>query len=520
MNKRLMVLLFLLALILASCPFQPGGTDDGPYIPLDKYVKKVEFSGQTATVNFSSLDNNNIYLVKINLSSTVVSAADTGGAADAPAGFDIIRNNEPLYEGDDELPRMGHPAADELSANPLPIVGEPPPRARAPFIPPKVGDKREFLVEQYYANGVFVKKGATLRAAGRHGNVWVMDENYNSTNQRKRITDTQAQTLAAKFDIIYPAATNILGYEYGGGPGGDGGRDGDPKIQILVYDIVNATGTVQAAGYFWSKDYYLRSQISSSNEAEIFYIDASQVNDVPDYIYSTLAHEFQHMINFNEKSVKRGRSSASWYNEMLSMMTEDVIADKLGITLANSLHKIRQRIPTFMNSYEQVGITEWNSGNTSASYAKGFAFGAYLLRNYGGANILKSILANNAVNVDSITAALNEFSPGLDFQKALTRFGEVMIFSGSSMPYGVMTFDTTVTRYINGIQYTAYGFDIWKMPFNGGNGPNIFGLTQVNMRPHSLTVHSTAAWKNRSGDFSITLNKPSGENVVLFLMAR
>ena len=509
MNKWYIVFAGILALVFASCP-EPddSGGGGGHYLRLDYCVREVEFAEPTATVHFYNLNGNDIYLVKVNVSDFSVDAADTGGAADFPPGATFTRNNAPAYAPGEELPRMGHPAADAFHANPPPLADEPPPRLREAFAAPVVGDTRNFWVEEYYNTLPFIQKQATLLATGRHGNIWVMDN---------RITTAQAQTLSAKFDIIYPAATNILGYEYGGGPDGGGGRDGDPKIQILVYDIVNASGTVQAAGYFWAKDHY-PSQ-SGSNQAEMFYIDASQVIRFPDYIYSTLIHEFQHMINFNQKSVIHGKNSAAWYNEMLSMMAEDAIAEKIGITLTNSQHKIRERIPTFLNNYEKVGITGWDS--TSNSYAKGIAFGAYLMRNYGGPALLHDILANNAVNVDSITAALDAYSPGLDFEQALRRFGEAMIFSGSPMPAGAMTFDKTVTSTVNRVRYTVYRFDIWDMPRNGGGtGPKIFDVTPINMQPYSLTVHSADEWKNREGNFSITLEEPADENVVLYLMVK
>jgi hypothetical protein len=67
------------------------------------------------------------------------------------------------------------------------------------------------------------------------------------------------------------------------------------------------------------------------------------------------------MINFNMKFVKHGKSSASWYNEMLSVMAEDVISPLIGVESTNYYHPIRRRIPTFLGSYYQVGITAWNT---------------------------------------------------------------------------------------------------------------------------------------------------------------
>jgi uncharacterized protein YjdB len=437
-------------------------------------VRRVFFSGPTETVIFSGLSNKDIYLVKVNTSNNVVEAANTGGRS----GSSPFITSGKVLPAKSPLPRMGHPAADEFNANPPPITRVPP-RSRAAFVPPVAGDTRIFWVESYYNSGTWVQKQATLRAAGQYGNIWVMDENYGSGGNK--ITTAQAQTLAAKFDSIYPIETNLLGYEYGGGPGGDGGKDGDPKIQILVYSIVNTSGTVQAAGFFWSKDYYDQATIDQyswpykTNLAEIFYIDASQVNDVPDYIYSTLVHEFQHMINFNMKSVKYGRSSESWYNEMLSMMTEDVMASHIGIGVSNPLHVIQVSIPTFLTNYEKVGITEWNT-LSNISYAKGYAFGAYLMRNYGGASLLKEILANNSVNTGSVTAALKTTAgSGLSFEEALRRYGEALVFSGT-MPSDVLSFDKTVAKIISSYTYTAAMFNVWN-DF-GSVKPMIFGSTE------------------------------------------
>jgi hypothetical protein len=299
-------------------------------------------------------------------------------------------------------------------------------------------------------------------------------------------------------------------------------------VQILVYDIVDASGAqAGSAGYFWGKDFYNDTQLPTgqrSNLAEIFYIDASQLNDVPVYIYSALIHEFQHMINFNQKSVKQSVSSATWYNEMLSMMAEDVIGPLIDIATENSYHPIRTRMPTALDYYYAISTMGWNTAsslNSSISYATKFAFGAYLMRNYGGAELLQRILANSTVNDVSITSALNElneFESELTFEQALKRYGEAMIFSGPSMPQGVMTFDKTVLSTINGQTYTAYGFDIWN-DFGTTKGPYALE-SQWEMMSYSITIHSTNGWKNKTGNYSITLNRPSDQNVVLYLMVK
>jgi len=479
-------------------------------------VIRVPFTDKTTTVSLSGLSGKNIYLVKINTSNSTVSAANTGNVLSLSRN---LANNDtpPPAINVENLPRMGHPGADRFYENLPPIDNKTSQSGlynTAPFIPPVVGNTRMFWLEIPKNN--WIQKQATLRATGTRGNIWVMDNS---------ITTADAQKLASKFDTIYPAETNLLGFEYGGGPGGDGGKDRDPKIQILVYDIGGDT-----LGYFHPKDFYEQSELTGvnaglkTNLAEIFYIDSGYVNSNIDLICSTLVHEFQHMINFNEKSVKRRVESSRWYDEMLSLMAEDVIEDIIGIDPTHEDHIIKDRIPIFLSFYNGLSFTIWYINDVLAiNYSKGYAFGAYLLRNYGGAALLKNILANNSVDIDSITAALNDFSPGMDFNTALMRFGEAMIFSGAQKTDNVITFDKTVTNTINGFTYTAYGFDIWKISRwddDDGYGPYVLNLSQAEMRSHSVSLHQAPEWKNKTGNFSVTLEKPANPGIELFLMVR
>jgi len=476
------------------------------YTPSD-FVRKVPFTDQTATVTFNSLNGNDIYLVKVNTSDSIVSELNTGGVF------------PPIIE--EEFPRMGHPAADEFNANPPPTARAAPPRQRAAFVPPVFGDTRSFMAETYHGSGIFRVRQATLRASGQYGNIWVVNENFDSsTETRNKISDALAQEYAEKFDRIYLFETNLLGHEYGGDTDEHDGMDGDPKIQILIYDILNSSGTTGGTvGYFWGKDFYPDSELSGglrSNLAEIFYINAAHAVQNKELICTALIHEFQHMIHFNQKTVKRGVSSSTWYNEMLSMMAEDLIAPLLGIPVTSTNHVIRTRMFDALRFYWVENIAEWG---VWMSYESKCGFGAYLLRNYGGAELLQRILGNDTVNIASINSALNDFSSGLTFDQALTRYGEAMIYSGPQMPEGVLTYDKTVTSAINGTAYTAYGFNVWN-DFPAVGGPRIFDLTPQQMRPHTISIHSIDEWKNITGNFSITLEKPANQNVIFYLMVK
>ncbi len=110
------------------------------------------------------------------------------------------------------------------------------------------------------------------------------------------------------------------------------------EITILLTDINNDNSSNGGVvGYFWAKDNYTQSTVAGSNERVIFYIDSVMYanndsdgdgnadNYWENIIYSTLAHEFQHMINFYQRVAKRGLATETWYNEMLSAAIEDIV---------------------------------------------------------------------------------------------------------------------------------------------------------------------------------------------------
>jgi hypothetical protein len=454
-----------------------------------------------------------------------------------------------FFEGKDGIiTRLDHPGAGEFSRNPpaLPPVnrniGARGSQGPA-FTGCTVGDYRQFWVQIDSGNTDNWKEiTAGLRASSTHANIWIPEENYNPDGEgENRLSPAEVQAIADKFDLIYKYDTAIFGYEYGGNPNRPdeyGGVDGDPKIQILVYDINGDYEKVQNSGvfgYFWAKDFtYGAGEGYHPNQAEMFYIDSHFAAAYPEAIYSTLVHEFQHMINFNVKYIEKGRISDTWYDEMLSMLAEDMICPLIGISSSNGSHPIPNRIPLFLSIYWYAGPTEWLAGNdVLISYSNTYAFGAYLARNYGGAELVREIAGNNMTGVGSVDAALKKY--GSSWDGAVKKYGEAFIFSGSSRPSDGASFDKTVTNNIGGTEYTFAAFDIWKMKNNHSNylgasynsmiinspGPVAWDSGySLDMPGYSVLVRSNADWMNVSGNITITLVKPDNPGVELFLMSR
>lgn len=318
---------------------------------------------------------------------------------------------------------------------------------------------------------------ATTAQGPRILNIWVADDCWlggtseGSTVQGKKhgINQTMVDTLAAKFlssgvNNIYAYDTAILGPEWGSNTGYSYLIPFNNEITILLSDIDddnndNGAGGV-TVGYFNRLNNYTNEGLAQvypayagdSSERIMFVVDAvlyanpdllgrgvgdtgyspspgwTPTNYWAEEVYSTLAHEFQHMIQFYQKGiVKRGdgQTADTWINEMCSQLVEDLVADKLGVkgprgvdpTIggAGSTGNQYGRIPYF--NYFLSSSTSGGSSSTSLAktsnynvydYSFSYAFGSWLMRNYGGAAFVKSVVYDQATDSTCITDAVSE----------------------------------------------------------------------------------------------------------------
>jgi hypothetical protein len=380
-----------------------------------------------------------------------------------------------------------------------------------------------------------------LAAVSNHANIWILDDYYDnnsSDSADNKLAAAQAMAIALKFDAIYQYTTPVFGSEFGSDPNSPqyGGVDGDPRIQILIYDIDGNGKSGGTIGYFWSKDHYTDDYLASqgsaykSNNSEMFYIDSYWADAYTDTIYSTLIHEFVHMINFNEKYIGYNKSYATWYTEMLAMLGEDIIGPLIGITPDNSGHPIKMRIPYALGLYT-CDPFYWSG---SRSYGVTYGFGAYLARNYGGAALVMEIARNDKTNIDSISAALAVIDPAMTFTQTVERYHEAFICN-DPLDRGTASFNKTVASVIGGFLYTFYGFDIYQMnrvnvALSPGyisywstteKGPFVYGLTQnYYMDYYSFILLSCADWQDAGGEMIVDMKKPASSSVTMRLIVR
>ena len=505
------------------------------------------FCSTIVTIEGSFLGTEDLFLVKTNVADSEVAASMTGRVASGwgvPETRNLPQARTLGEEGGVVVLKDYGPAA-AFNADPPPFVSSRGLSAQQSIVTlpqqATVGDSELFWVQD--ANGIWIQISATVRAVGLGGYsaVWIADANYDNgsgSSTDNMLTSAQADALAVKFDGtsaqnwddgIYEGITNIFGFEYGGN-GGGGGVDGEAEIHMLLYDIdydYSASQSLFVAGYFWSKDEYSDADMQAqfglrSNEKEMFYLDVNYFDQFPDGMYSTMAHEFQHMIHFNKKWIEHSQDSPTWYNEMCSMVAEDFLYDSLATTLYESHPS--GRLQTFADGYVNSGVTDWgNTLNVLENYASAYFFGAYLARNYGSAGFFSNLLENSTTGVESINAALAASGySGETFDTIFREYAPALIYSTPPGSSSVKVFEEVIENY-GGIGYTLPEINInhLDLPDFPGGLTAFDPSTQIDLRPYGTSIHTSPEWTNlSSAPYTVSVERSQDQDVVLFFMIR
>jgi hypothetical protein len=122
-------------------------------------------------------------------------------------------------------------------------------------------------------------------------------------------------SIVGQFDnSIYPNEISTFGSEP------NPGIDGNTKIFILLLDIKDgytpASGYI--SGYFDPLNEHDISKSPHSNQKEMFYMDTNPETPGGSRFNRTLAHEFQHLISWHQKSNLLGVYEDTWLDEAMS----------------------------------------------------------------------------------------------------------------------------------------------------------------------------------------------------------
>jgi hypothetical protein len=266
----------------------------------------------------------------------------------------------------------------------------------------KIGQQDPFWVRNI-STGQFEQITASLRVIGKHCYIYAADD--------QDVSQTAVQKIQNEFDnTIYPVNTSHFGYEW------KPGIDADNRVFLLLSDIQDGYQNKNdgyVAGYFFAGDQMMQSEFSGhskvkSNEKEIIYIDTYPSDPESENYMEIVAHEFQHMIHYNQDS-----NEVTWVNEGCSQ-----IAPVLCGFTAPRHYKL-------LKSDADRSLNNWAKWNPMPDYGQVYLWNQYVLellnkKNLSPANFFKSLASSKEISIGGYIEAFAKH--GLNFSDVFTEF--------------------------------------------------------------------------------------------------
>ncbi len=357
----------------------------------------------------------------------------------------------------------------------------------------QLGDKETFwvinsdTVEHHQIN-------ATLIYVTPHTYFWADDGADVDEGDVKKLMDTFEEE-------IYPTDREFFGSE------ANPGIDGDPHIFIVYASGLGSS----VAGYFSSTDAYSPLIKEYSNAHETYMLSTTQDLAV-EYTYSTLAHEFVHMIQFPSD-----RNDSTWMTEGFA------------------------EVGSFINGYDVGGwdwayaakpdlqLTDWNDepGTNGPHYGQAFLFLTYFLDRFGE-DATKAVVNDPEDGLGSIDGTLEtlnvtdpqtgqiitaddvfmDWTVAMQLQDASVGDGR---FVYHDYPDAPQTFETeTITDCSQSSMSRTvfqYGIDYIDINCPGEYTLSFSGATQVGLLPVDSYSGSYAVWSNTGDESDMTLTR-------------
>ena len=315
------------------------------------------------------------------------------------------------------------------------------------------------------------------------------------------VSDGDIKVLASDFEnIAMPLERTLYGKE--------SDINGDAHVSILLSEVVNKQAGTSGlvTGYFFPGDLYENTSSNPcSNAQEIFYGLVADPNGsfgtpisssfvTKNILPGVLAHEYQHMISFNQHVfINGGSTEEPWLNEGLSHFTEDIT----GFGNENWA-----RVKIALAQISKTSLVTSTSPNL-AERGLCYLFLRYLYEQSSDGNtFIHKLYAANRTGVDNIEAAFaGTTSDFKTFSQFVNRFSLALALSETGLTsdsrYNFKTRTTSQTGNFTGF--------CSRCDTQDGRGTVLSGpvMTTVSNFPASAKVTSSATQFFR-------LSRPSG----------
>lgn len=220
------------------------------------------------------------------------------------------------------------------------------------------------------------------------------------------ISEAKALMVAQAFDSenpqrhgsgIYDQVRAVFGSEWNQNP--VGGNDGDMKVVIFFF----SSQTTGAGLFGFTSPADAKPEGGAlSNKGEIIYVNA----DKSDYqTLATISHEFQHLINQNEKVNQQGLNPTGateenlTVNEGLSELSEEVC----GFTLQSGNELLAAVCNDYLKKPQDHKFFNFNE--TGNGYGQGYLFFKFVREHFGD-SVIRSICTNPGTGLANLDAKI------------------------------------------------------------------------------------------------------------------
>ncbi|MEX2144820.1 MAG: hypothetical protein WD712_00355 [Candidatus Spechtbacterales bacterium] len=260
------------------------------------------------------------------------------------------------------------------------------------------------------------KVASTLRHESFRAYFYVEDNYYTRLSQSEKGQLSQKMgELAENFDTeIYPVLTQAYGSEP------NPGIDNDSVITILITKMRPGI-----TGYFMPRNQEARSGEPASNEREMLYLNSDIIFN--SYAKSYLAHEFVHLIEYNQK----GTTEQTWLSEGMSEYAPTL----LGYNVPYEGSYLQKRAKDFIG-FPSDSLELWREKDIDM--ASSSLFTHYLVSQYGE-SILKEIMQSTHTGRGAVNDAVAKLGRPESFEDIFIKWH--------------------ITNYANGIPGSEYAYD-------------------------------------------------------------
>lgn len=301
----------------------------------------------------------------------------------------------------------------------------------APAPPPSLGERRTFSVLN--ENQQFTDVTSEVVHVSEHAILY-----QDITAPDGGFTPSDFVEFGAAFDdVSYPTVTGVFG--------APSDIDENGRIIVLFTSVVNGFTAAGSngfiGGFFFGRD--LIPEGDGSNAGEIFYAlvpdpqgelgDARSRDLVLRSIPSILAHEFQHMIHFNQRVLLRGQrhTEALWLSEALAQMAEDVVGEAYAArndfdAAERFRNGNRQRARRYLERSASVSLVPITGGGTLEERGGGWLLLRYLRGQSGsGDDLLRALTQTTLSGVTNV-----QTQTGRDWRQLLSSWSAAIYLSG------------------------------------------------------------------------------------------